>query len=98
VPRSIEKQHGFRMSFSHVITGFAARCSAGIVRLMRRLVFLAGTLMQRVCLAMLRAIIFSVVFTACAMAMMYYLGLPVRVPDEVVDALENLGRLTRILS
>ena len=86
------------MDFSHVMSSFPARCSAGIVRLMRRLVFLAGTLMRGVCLALLRAIIFSVVFTACAMGMMYYLGLPVRVPDEVVDTLESLGRLTRILS
>jgi hypothetical protein len=64
----------------------------------RRLVLLAATFMRQVCLAVLRTIIFGVVFTVCAMVMMHYLGLPVAVPPEVLDTLESLGRLTRILS
>jgi hypothetical protein len=65
---------------------------------MRRLIRLVATFMRRVCLTLLQAIIFTVVFTTCAMAMMRYLGLPVQVPPEVYDTLESLGRLTRILS
>jgi hypothetical protein len=65
---------------------------------MRRLVRLAATFMNMVCLAVLRAIIAGVVFITCAMVMMHYLGLPLSVPSELLDKLESLGRLARILS
>jgi len=65
---------------------------------MRRLARLAGTFLRMLCLAVLRVIIGTVVFTICAMVMMHYLGIPMQVPSEVVDTLESLGRLTKILS
>jgi len=86
------------MDSSPVKSGFLTRCSAGLVRLMRWLVRFAGTVLSKVCLAVLRAIIAGVVFTTCAMVMMHYLGFPVPVPSEVFDKLESLGRLARILS
>ena len=86
------------MDIGLIISDLPARCSAGIVLLMRRLVRLAATVMRKICLAVLQALIFTVVFTVCAMGMMHYLGLPVQVPPEVMDTLESLGRLTKILS
>jgi cation transporter-like permease len=65
---------------------------------MRRLIRLIAACTSKVCLAVLRAIIAGVVFTTCAMVLMHYLGLPVLVPSEVLDKLESLGQLARILS
>ncbi len=86
------------MDLSLIMSGFTTRCSAGIVRFMRRLVRLVATLLSKLCLAVVRAIVTGVVFTSCAMVMMHYLGLPVPVPSEVLDTLDSLGQLTRILS
>jgi hypothetical protein len=68
------------------------------IRLIRRLVHPVAMMMSKVCLAVLRAIITAAVFAACTMAMMYYLGLPVPGPAELLDKLEGVGRLARILS
>lgn len=84
------------MDFS-LLNRFSCGCSAGMVRVMRRFVRLAGMIVGKVCLAALQATIASVVFTTCAIAVMYYLGIPVPGPDEVLDKLESLGRLARIL-
>ncbi len=70
----------------------------GALRLIRPLIRLVATLMSKVCLAVLRAMITGVVFATCTMVMMYYLGLPVPGPAELFDKLEDLGRLARILS
>ena len=86
------------MDFSLIMSGFPTRCSAGMVRLMRGLVRLAGMFISKLCLAVLRAIIAGVVFTTCAIVTMHYLGLPVPVPSEVFDKLESLGKLAKILS
>jgi hypothetical protein len=64
----------------------------------RRPVRVVATFMRKVCLAALRAIITSFVFTASAMVMMYFLGVPVPSPSELRDKFEDLGRLARILS
>jgi hypothetical protein len=48
--------------------------------------------------AVLRAIVTSLVFAACAMVMLHYLGLPMPRPSDLLDKFEALGRLTRILS
>ncbi len=86
------------MDLSFIMSAFTTRCSAGIVRLMRRFVRLVATFMSKVCLAVLRVVIAGVVFTSCAIVMSHYLGIPVQVPSEVVDTFESLGRLARILS
>ena len=86
------------MDFSLFMSGFNTRCSAGIVRFMRRFVSLVATFMSKVCLAVLRIVIAGIVFTCCGMVMLHFLGLPVKVPSEVVDTFESLGRLARILS
>ena len=65
---------------------------------LRQLVRLAATIMRGVFLWILRAIIGGVVFIVCAMVTMHYLGIPLQVPPEVMDTLESLGRLTKILS
>ena len=86
------------MDLGLIMGDFRTRCSVGIVRLMRRLVRLAATFMSMVCLTVLRAIIGGVVFTTCTMLMMHYLGVPLQVPSEVLDTLESIGKLARILS
>jgi hypothetical protein len=68
------------------------------LRFMRRLVRLVGTLMSRMCLAVLRTIITGVVFTTCVMVMLYYLGVPVPGPSGLIDKFESLGQLANILS
>lgn len=68
------------------------------LRPLRRLSRLVTTLMSAVCLAVLRGIITAVVFTTCTIVMLHYLGFPVPVPSELIDKLEGLGRLARILS
>lgn len=65
---------------------------------MRQLGRLVGTLMSRVCLAVLRAIIAGVVFTTCMMVVLHYLGVPVPGPSELIDKFESVGRLANILS
>lgn len=65
---------------------------------MRRLVRLVATFLQKLCLAVLRAIITSLVFTTCAMVVLYYLGLPVPGPSELLDKFADLSRLAEILS
>lgn len=75
---------------------FAAQQRA--LRLMRRLVRFGGTLISKVCLALLRAIITGVVFTTCMMVMLHYLGVPVPGPSELLDKFESVGRLANILS
>lgn len=86
------------MDFGLIMSEFSTRYSTGMGRTLRRLVRLAGVLVSKVCLAALRAIIVSVVFTTCAMVLMHYLGLPVPEASEVLDKLEILGQLARILS
>jgi hypothetical protein len=81
-----------------VMGGIPDRHSAGNVRLLRRLVRFAASVVSKVCLTVVRAIVGSVVFIICAMAMMRYFGLPVPVPDELFDKFESLGRLAGILS
>lgn len=65
---------------------------------MRQLGRVVGTLMSRVCLAILRAIIAGVVFTTCMMVVLHYLGVPVPGPSELIDKFESVGRLANILS
>ena len=65
---------------------------------MRRLVRLVTTTMSKVCFAVLRAIIAGFVFATCAMVLLHYLGVPLPVPSELLDSLEGVGRLARILS
>ncbi len=65
---------------------------------LRRLVRLVATCLSAVCLAVLRVIVTSVVFTTCVMVLLHYLGVPLPVPSELLDKFEALGRLTRILS
>jgi hypothetical protein len=65
---------------------------------LRRLVRLVATFLSALCLAVLRVIVTSVVFTTCVMVLLHYLGIPVPVPSELLDKFEALGRLTRILS
>jgi hypothetical protein len=64
----------------------------------RRLVRVAASFMRTLCLALLRAIITSVVFITCVMVMLHYLGVPVPGPSELLDKFEALGELSRILS
>jgi hypothetical protein len=66
--------------------------------LLRRLGRLVTTLMRTVCLAVLRGVITAVVFTTCTIVILHFLGFPVPVPSELIDKLEGLGRLARILS
>lgn len=65
------------------------------MRLLGRLVV---TFLNQLCLAVLRVIITSVVFSACVWATLHYLGVPVPGPAEFLDKLEDVGRLARILS
>ena len=68
------------------------------LRLIRPLIRLVASLMSKLCLAVLRTLITGVVFVTCTLLMMYYLGLPVPGPAELLDKLDGLGRLARILS
>lgn len=88
---------GFRMT-SASSRGVFLFVQQGALRLTRALIRLFATLMSKVCLAVLRAIITSVAFATCTMVMFYYLGLPVPGLAELLDKLEDLGRLARILS
>jgi hypothetical protein len=65
---------------------------------MRRLVRAVATFLGRLCLAVLRAIVTSVVVTVCVMMLLYILGVPVPGPSELLDKFEALDRLARILS
>lgn len=68
------------------------------LRLIRPLIRLVATWMSKLCLAVMRALLTGVVFVTCTLVMMYYLGLPVPGPAELLDKLDGLGRLARILS
>lgn len=65
---------------------------------LRRLVRVVATFLSKVCLAVVRVIITGVVFTTCVMVMLYYFGVPVPGPSELLDKFEALGQLARILS
>lgn len=68
------------------------------LRLIRPLIRLVASLMSKLCLAVLRTLITGVVFVTCTLVTMYYLGIPVPGPVELLDKLDGLGRLARILS
>jgi hypothetical protein len=65
---------------------------------LRRLTHLAAGFLRALCVAILRAVITSVVFVTCAMVLLHYLGVPVPGPSELLDKFEALGELSRILS
>ncbi len=56
------------------------------------------TLVRRVCRAALRAFITALVFAACALAALSYMGVPLPDPDEVLERFESISQLARILS
>jgi hypothetical protein len=74
---------------------FVVKKAGSSVRWLGRLVV---TFLNHLCLAVLRVIITSVVFSACVWAMLHYLGVPMPAPAELLDKLEDVGRLARILS
>ena len=65
---------------------------------MQRLVRKVARFLGRLSLAVLRAILTSIVVTTCVMVMLYLLGVPVPGPSELLDKFEALDRLTQILS
>lgn len=64
----------------------------------RRLVRSAGRFVSQLCLATVRAAVTSLVFTTGVMAMLYWLGVPIPGPADVLEKFEALGRLADILS
>jgi hypothetical protein len=64
----------------------------------RRLLRFVGTFLSQLCLAALRIIITSVVLTACVLAMLHYMGVPVPGPAELLDKFDGVTELNRILS
>ncbi len=65
---------------------------------LRRLVRVVGRFLSQLFLAVLRVVITGVVFSAGVMVMLYYLGVPVPGPAELLDKFGALGRLVDILS
>ncbi len=64
----------------------------------RRLVRVVAAFLSKLCLAVLRAIITGVVVSTCVMVMLYFSGVPLPGPSEILDKFEALARLTTILS
>ena len=59
---------------------------------------LALALARRVCRAALRAFITALVFAACTLAALSYMGVPLPGPDEMLERFESISQLARILS
>jgi len=53
---------------------------------------------KQVCGAVLRALLTSLVFGICVVALMRYLGVPVPSPFELFRDVEGLSKLAKILS
>lgn len=65
---------------------------------MRRLVRVVAAFLGKLCLEVLRTIITGLVVSTCVMVMLYFSGVPVPGPSELLDKFEALGRLVTILS
>jgi hypothetical protein len=63
-----------------------------------RLFRLALALMRHVCRAALRAFITALVFLACTLAALSYMGVPLPSTDELLERFESISQLARILS
>ena len=59
---------------------------------------LALALVRHVCRAALRAFVAVLVFTACALAALSYMGVPLPDPEELLERFESISQLARILS
>ena len=94
----VDNRISFRMVFAPTPTGFPIRHSAASIRLARRIARLAFTLLNSVGVALLRAILPGLVFAASATVMLHYLGVSLPSLSELLDKLEDLGRLAKILS
>ena len=86
------------MVFAPTPARFPIRPSVASVRLMRWIIRIAVTLLNKVGVVLLRAIVTGIVFAASAMVMLHYLGVSLPPPSELLDRLEDLGRLAKILS
>lgn len=58
----------------------------------------AALFIKQLCVAVIRAAVTGFVFTTCVVITLYYLGVPVPGPAELIDKFESLGRLADILS
>ena len=65
---------------------------------LRRQARFGAAFIRQLCFAVLRAAFTGVVFATCVMVMLYYLGVPVPGPAELLDKFESIGRLADILS
>ena len=63
-----------------------------------RLSHMVAAFLSSLCAAVLRIIVTGVVFTICMMAMLHYFGVPIPGPSDVLNKVEAVGRLARILS
>ena len=63
-----------------------------------RVIRLLSTAARRLCRAALRAVVTGIVFVLCLAAASAYLGLPVPVPQELLEKFESVSQLADILS
>ena len=59
---------------------------------------LAAALVRFACRAVLRAVVTGLIFTACLLFALAYLGVPLPGPDELLERFESVSQLARILS
>jgi ABC-type multidrug transport system permease subunit len=83
------------MDSSQAIFPFAVQKGRFFLRWLVRAVI---TSLRTLFAAVLRVIVTSVVFAACVVVMLHYLGVPMPAPSDLLDKFESLGRLTQILS
>lgn len=66
---------------------------------MRHLLFrLCAGLVRLVCRAALRAFVTGLVFAACLLLALSYLGVPLPDPYELLEQIESVSQLSKILS
>lgn len=59
---------------------------------------LCAGLVNYVCRAALRAVITGLIFTTCLLLALSYLGVPLPDPYELLEQIESVSQLTKILS
>jgi hypothetical protein len=59
---------------------------------------LLSALVRFTCRAILRALLTALIFTTCLLAALSYLGIPLPDPFELLDRLESVSQLAKILS
>lgn len=86
------------MIFARTPAGLPIRHSPASIRLTRRLARFAVSLLKNLGAVLLRAVVTAIVFAASTIAILHYLGVSLPPPSELLDKLEDLGRLAKILS